>query len=426
MLAWGTMAPRLVWLLVAVGTGLAPVAARADLIYQLEPLVGVGATDNAAVTTAGEARVADSYTFVGGNTRLAYSNARLTLGLGYNGAYTQYVRTQGAATFTNNLALTSTAELSARWKLGMGAQGTLTKASGLSLVDPVAATTQAAVAGSLLYLSTGVNQNLSYQPTPRQGYNELASVTQVRYLESPTLNGMVVPQPTTTFIAAGVSGNREMGRNQYTLVLDGGDSFREADPALPPDPYAEGHTIIARLMAGWRRELSPTWTTTLQGGPSTIFKLDGSGVLAPAFNGMVNYTRLPWFASVSLAQSPAPNLFLGEATLNDQVIVRLALPLTRSERLFVGGWGGYTYARVASESQHLARLYDQFVGGAALTGRISNWPMSFAVSYLALSQRGSATPNNPVPDLARQTVFLSVRGVFGWGPGAAPMFGGVM
>ena len=290
----------------------------------------------------------------------------------------------------------------------------------------MSATSQAVVAGSLLYFAAGANQDLNYQPSPLQSYTETLSVTQVHYLESTTFNGAAAPQPTTTFVGTGLSGRQERGRNQFSLALDVGDSFRETNPMLPPDPYADGHTFIARLLAGWRRELSAVWTTTVQAGPSTIFKLDGSGVLAPAFTATIDYARLPWFAGVSLVQSPAPNLFLGEATINDQLIVRLALPLTRSERLFVGGWGAYTYARISDQQQSLTRLYDQFVGGATLTGRVANWPLAFALSYMALSQRGSDVPNNSVASLARQTMFLSVRGVFGWGPGTPPIFGGVI
>ena len=40
------------------------------------------------------------------------------------------------------------------------------------------------MAGSTLYLGTGVSQDLAYEPTPRQGYLETLSVTQLRYLET--------------------------------------------------------------------------------------------------------------------------------------------------------------------------------------------------------------------------------------------------
>jgi hypothetical protein len=404
---------------------LAAAGARADSTYHLEPLVGAGATDNARITTAGQERVSDTYTFVGGNMRLIYKHARMTLTAAYQGAYTQYLREGAFSTFTNNLGLRSAFDLSALWKLGFGANGTLTRASGLNPLDPTVVTPQAAVAGSTLYLGTGVSQDLAYEPTPREGYLETLSVTQLRYLES-VRNGVAVDLPTTTFVGLGLIGFREMGLNRFSLELNVGDSIRESSAGQASNPNVDGHTFLGRLLAGWRRELSPVWTTSLQVGPSVLFRLDGSGVLAPAFVGSLDYKRLPWYASLTALQSPAPNLFLGQATISDQVIARLALPLTRSERLFVGGYGGYVYARIASAQQDTVRVYDQIFGGLSLTGRIPKMPLVVALSYLVLSQRGSATPGTAVPDLARQVVFLTLRGEFAWGPGTPPMFGGVL
>jgi hypothetical protein len=404
---------------------LAAAGARADVTYHLEPMVGAGATDNARITTTGQERVSDSYTFAGGNVRLIYRHTRTTLTAAYQGAYTQYLREGSFSTFTNNLGLRAAFDLSALWKLGFGANGTLTRASGLNPLDPTVVTPQAAVAGSTLYLGTGVSQDLAYEPTPREGYLETLSVTQLRYLES-VRDGVAVDLPTTTFIGLGLVGFREMGLNRYSLELNVGDSFRESNSGQSSNPNVDGHTFLARLLAGWRRELSPVWTTSLQVGPSVIFRLDGSGVLAPAFVGSIDYKRLPWYASLTALQSPAPNLFLGQATISDQVIARLALPLTRSERLFVGGYAGYVYARIASAQQDTVRVYDQIFGGLSLTARIPKLPLVVALSYLALSQRGSMTPGTAVPDLARQVVFLTLRGEFAWGPGTPPMFGGVL
>lgn len=402
---------------------LAAAGARADVTYHLEPLVGAGVTDNARITVAGDQRVTDSYTIAGGNVRLMYKPARMNLTAAYQAAYMQYLREGALSTFTNVLGLRAAFDLSARWTLGFGVNGTLTRASGLNPIDPTVVTPQGAVAGSTLYLGTGASQELAYQPTSREGYTETLSVTQLRYLES-VRDGMPLNLPTTTFVGFGLIGFREMGLNRFSLELSGGDSFRETPAGVPSNPNVDGHTLIGRLMAGWRRELSPVWATSLQAGPAVIVRLDGSGVMAPAFVGSLDYRRLPWYASLIALQSPAPNLFLGTATISDQVIARLALPLTQSERLFVGGYGGYVYARIADDQQALVRVYDQIFGGLTLTGRIPKVPLVVALNYLVLSQRGNATTTTPVPDLARQEVFVTLRGEFAWGPGTPPMFGG--
>jgi hypothetical protein len=414
------MANRLVWLLAAAGM-LAAAPARGDVIYQLEPLAGAGATDNARLTASGEQRVSDSYTLVGGNMRLSYQGARASVTLAYRAGYTQYMRTGGLTTVTNNLALRWTFQPAALWRVAADASANLTRASGLDPVDPTTVMAQAAVAGSTLYLATVATEAVNYTPTPRQGYGESLSVMQVRYLEQAAVNGVPVPLPRTTFVVFGLYGNREVGRNAYSLSLSAGDSFRETDSSQ--SSTSEGHTIIGQLFAGWRRELSAAWSTSLQAGPTVMVRFDGSGVLAPGFIGSINYASVPWFASLTAMQAPAPNLFLGQATLSDTVMARVALPLTRNERLVVGAYGGYVYARIADEQQHLTRAYDQFLGGLTLVGRFPRLPIAAALTYVAVTQRGSSQPYSAAPDLARQMVLLSVRGEFAWGPGTPPLFG---
>ena len=108
--------------------------------------------------------------------------------------------------------------------------------------------------------------------------------------------------PTTTFIGLGLVGFREEGLNRYSLGA-AASAIRSAKPrGRASNPNAEGHTLLGRLLAGWRRELSPVWTTSLQAGPSVIFRLDGSGVMAPAFVGSIDYKRLPWYASLTVLQ----------------------------------------------------------------------------------------------------------------------------
>src|SRR5262249_18486986 len=157
--------------------------------------------------------------------------------------------------------------------------------------------------------------------------------------------------------------------------------------------------------------LSPLWSTTVQGGPLVLVNLEGTGVLAPAGNATISYTRFPWFAALSLSQAPAANIYFGDATITDQIMVRLGLPLTRRGLIYVGGHGSYIYARIANGSAQLSRDFDQFSGGLSLYVRFGRLPFAGGATYMALSQRGSAQPNHEIPDLARQAVLLSVSGV---------------
>jgi hypothetical protein len=220
----------------------------------------------------------------------------------------------------------------------------------------------------------------------------------------------------------GLGGSRPAGRETYMLDATIADQFVEG--GTTDRPFGDGHVFIGRVLAGWRHELSVVWSTALQAGPSIIFNLNGDGVIAPAAIATLNYTRLPWIASLTATQTPAPNLYLGAATLSDQIMARVVVPLTKNERLYFGGNGGYLYARVADGNQHTTRAYDQFIGAASLAMRFPGMRIAAAATYTVISQRGSNVPGYGVLDFGRQSVLLSVWSDLSWGPGTPPLFGG--
>ena len=159
------------------------------------------------------------------------------------------------------------------------------------------------------------------------------------------------------------------------------DSIAEAplDHAVqpgPPDPLSTGNVFFGQLLAGWGHEMSPTWSSQVQAGPAIIFKVGGPTVLSPAGLVALDYARLPWFMSFTASQAPAPNLLIAQATVTDQVIARVAMPLGRSENLYVGGFASYIYAREATSGGSLTRAYDQIQGGASLFYRSQKSPIS--------------------------------------------------
>ena len=52
--------------------------------------------------------------------------------------------------------------------------------------------------------------------------------------------------------------------------------------------------------------------------------------------------------------------------------------------------------------------------------------MNPSATYMALTQRGSNLPNHEIPDLARQTVLVTISGVLNFGKGTPPLFGGLL
>src|SRR5437016_11582315 len=87
--------PRSLSLIAAAGVVIAAAVAggraRADVVTELAPSVGAGATDNVNVTTSGQPHTGASFSTVGGVLRVRYKGARSEHGLGYRLAYTRYL-----------------------------------------------------------------------------------------------------------------------------------------------------------------------------------------------------------------------------------------------------------------------------------------------------------------------------------------------
>jgi hypothetical protein len=398
--------------------------ARADVIYELTPVAGAGATNNAFVTAMGQSTAAASFGYAGGTARVRYRGALVEHALGYHLTYTKFLLENGPDALSQSAAWVSTVALSARWALHFGARALLTRSSGVDPSNPATVVPQGGTAGSFLYLTTVATQGATYQPDPRRSYAEMLTVGTFRYLES-TIAGMPVARPNTTLVTVALSGSQLVGRETLMMELSASDMYTDYDSTVGIDPSRRGHTVFGRLLAGWKHDLSPSWSTTLQAGPSVIARFDGNGVVAPAAIATLAYASVPWFAGLTAQQTPMANAYLGEATITDQLIARLGLPLGRSERVFVGGYGGYVYARVANGEAQVDRLYDAFVGALTLTARFRSLPLAAAATYSVMSQRGSALPGRgEVADFGRQYVLLTIRGDFSWGPGTPPLFGG--
>jgi hypothetical protein len=444
MKAWRVLA---VAALMAVATAASEQRALADLVYELAPTVGAGATSNVynysnynanaaanpADPTLAEQHFNSSFTTAGATMRLHFKGNRFETGLGVRAIYTQYLIAGAPNTFTGNLAWDAGWKLNALWTLRLLAGATFTRTNGNDFGDPATTIPRGLVAAPVpvYYLTTTASEDVAYEPSPRRGYGETFSVSQLRYFQSMQdaaqnmQGGVFVPLPTTDVFYLALRANRMVGRENYTLDVGMGDAYTETDPTMKVATDTPGHNFYGRALVGWTHELSPYWTTVLQAGPAIMFRVDGTGeVLAPAGTAIINYRRVPWYASLSAIQTPAPNLYIGGAILTDQVMARLALPLSKSELFFIGGYGGYTYARMAKGIGDLQRNYDQVMGGLSLYGRMHKFPLTGAISYVAISQRGNSSPTAGAPDLSMQTVFVSVSSNFAWGPGTPPLFGG--
>jgi len=414
--------PRLLsGVLVACLLAVAP--ARADMVYELAPNAGGGASDNVSATGQ---HYGDTFTLVGGNARLRYDGLRVTHVLSYGLAYSKYMQKRYPDTLSNSLAWLSTITPSPLWTLSLGANGALARSSGIDVANAGTFVPESVVAGSAHYFTTNATEVLELRPSPRWKYSEALMATYLRYLDSTAnaVNNMPAPLPRTLVLSLAARGEREVGRDAFSGEADVADSSTtyEANGAMP---RPAGQYLIARLLAGWRHDLSPVWSTSLQAGPAISYQLrpQGTAVLSPAAIASLNYNSVPWFASLTVTQTPAANAYLGAAMVSDSAIARLAVPLTRNERVIASGFGGYLYARIADTNGSLARAYDQLLGGASLTYRFPKVPLSAVASYSVVSQRGGLAPGFAVSSLAYQYVFVSLRSDLVWGKGTPALFG---
>jgi hypothetical protein len=409
---------------IAVGTVLlAGRPAGAEVVYEVLPAVAVGATDNALGTPTPippqtePQPVADVFGSVMGNARIRYRGARAENAVGYRLNLTRYLRTEHS-TQSHELAEIATFNLSATLDLQLGASATYSRTSSFSGVDAMTVMLQGLPPGDRQYISLAANEGLSYQPNPRRRYSQSVRCSNLRYVNVPA--GM--PAPETTTVGTTLRSQWEAARDAWSAQLDVADSHTVT-------PQGATDTILVMALGGWRRELSVAWALDTQGGAMGIFTPQLDGVIGPTGVATLGYRRLTWFASLTVAQTPSLNVFNGSATINDQAVARLALPLTTDERLNVIGFSGYTYARAAFSSRSgfsSQRVYDQRMAGVSLTGHTRTLPFWGSLDYSILDQHGNADGGGVFPDQRRQTIMLTVGGAFVFGAGTPPVFRSVL
>jgi hypothetical protein len=401
---------------VTTGTGGAP--ARADVIIQIIPSVTAGITSNANAASAPELRQRDEFGTAGVSATVRYARARTTYSLGYLLAYTRFFEGHGPTTITNAVTLSSQLSLTGALDLGFGATIGFSRTSGVvATSDLTMPIPQAAVGGTSEFLSLGASQNLSYRPSAKRTFTEGLGVSQLRYINAARA------LPTTTVFSFQGRGTQTFGRDSGYVDMQLFDVYNQF--AVVADRFAEAHTFTVRLVAGWARELSAMWAASLDAGPMMVFKLTGPLVIAPSGSASLTYTRRPWFASLTLSQIPAVNLFFGDTTINDQAVVRMGLPLNRAESIFVTGFAAYVYARIASTIGSVGgKAFDQQTAGFALGARPMRLPIAASLQYLFLNQDSGGVAGRPVSNLASHTLMLTVGGILAFGKGTPPLFGG--
>jgi hypothetical protein len=413
-------------LVAAIGAALVGgTAARASTSYDVLPSATLGVTDNASAAPTGSNRFWDGFMILTALARAHALTAHSDNSLGLRLSDTFYLLGHGPTALIAELAGISDLTLSSAWKLRLAGGLTYGQTSSPAGLDVNASLPTVLPAFSNPYLLGGASEEGLYDVDLRSRILEALRFTGVHYLRR---QGQVVIGPSgapiaNSFLLGGtLRFEREFGQNLFTLEGDAADSV-----APGRGPGLATQVLLAHLLAGWRREVGVSWAAELKGGALGVFDFQGTSVVEPAGFASIGYRRIAWFATLSAEQSAVPNIFIAAATISDQVLGRLALPLDRSERAYVMGYGGYTYARLL-DSAGTHRGYELRTAGASLTARSERIPLWGSLDLTFSSQLGNKGPGLPgtIPDIERLALMLTVGWVFSTDHEVPPIFHGVM
>ncbi len=393
--------------------------ALAETVFEVVATTSAGATDNALASPTGQAETSDGFGIVSVGGRSLYRGARSREMFGLQLMRTQYLVARAGDVTSGTLTLASEINLNAALDFTLGASAMLSETTGIALGDPATVTPEAVLSAPHTYLASAVNQGLAYAPNTRHSYLELLSVSQVRYL------GQSEALPTNTAVMGRLRANWSWVRDTLSIEATLTDSYLPFATPGAIGIFAQGTVLMPQLLLGWRRELSLRWSGELQAGALALVNLDGKGVVAPAGRATLEYRDTAWFATLVASQAPVANLYLGQATVSDQVLARLSLPLDKRELVILSGVGSYIFARLTDGQGNLTRGFTQWSAGPSLMVRFAHLPFLGAVEYTLTDQTGDdGTGGGVIPSLVRQTLMVTFGGTFAWGPGTPPLLHG--
>ena len=104
------------------------------------------------------------------------------------------------------------------------------------------------------------------------------------------------------------------------------------------------------------------------------------------------------------------------ASLNDEVFLRLALPVDTRELVVVSGFAGLIYARTADANANLVPAYHQETVGGVLSVQFGALPLAGSLEYNFVDQHGGPG-DGPRADLRRHLFMLRLTAALEFGSG---------
>jgi hypothetical protein len=213
-------------------------------------------------------------------------------------------------------------------------------------------------------------------------------------------------------LAGGLGGERRYKYDSLGLVwrtdyIVNGGGVADDGMATPRD-----RQLVIGPQVRWLHDFGSRISGDISAGTLVVLRADDfrRGIVQPSGSLGLRYTRERGRVELMYQHTVAPNIFVGQTSANDRVMLRGGLPLPWIEQASIGGSIGYQRGRSLNlEDQVLEGTSQVFLADAAIAWRVST-ALSLSLRYQQAQQlRDMAAPGTLV-EYRRAQVLLSLSG----------------
>jgi len=316
---------------------------------------------------------------------------------------TLYFEHTGANAGSDRLSWTGIYLLSQRSELQIGAEVARGRQNLANLLRPAAATTVTArPTGPTQFVTSTVSASYRYDLTSVWRFRDGAAV---RFYTPVGVSGARSSRVDLDNFA-GLE--REWVRDSVTAGARTGYFV-----STGTDTISSQQQLIVGALVRWRRELSRTFSSSLEGGFAAAAKADelGSSTASPTGRAALAYATEDGQAELFASRSVEPNLLINQNFITDAVGLRGAVPILRSVGLLASASAGYLHNRRIPITPEAVRadadvwMADVSLGFAPIPG------LMVEARYQRTDQTSDSVSGVP-PTYSRDVALLTLRGMF--------------
>ena len=390
--------------------------ARAQAVATAFANVSGGATNNALLAPEGGiAPVAsDEFTTVRASLQGEYRGRRVDQALSYTYTGTFYATYGNLANshahqvlWSLNATPTGRTEVKAQAAATYAHLNSINPLAAAAALNPQAVVTSGFVAlpkGSVTYFGGTAQATGSYRPTGTTLWSETTAVNSFLPTAGETGYSVALVQ----------TGHFERQRARNALLVDLTLSYLDAS-TLAPDGYQvlqPSPIFEAQGTVGWRRDVTPFFFYSIDGGALLIDATDGSQLtVQPVGQGIIHYQTGTVISELQVSESSQMNVYLGQAFVAAAATARTLVPIDRLQRFRVVGLG--TASRQwAITSDGLETAMDLLGADVGIAYQPLQQPFLASLDYSIQDQLGYTVGSNTYPTLHRQVVMLTLTGAW--------------